>query len=157
MGHIHRNLEDQVFGKLVVIECVGRHPKFGGRIWDCLCECGNTCVVRTSQLSAGKKHCGCEPRSDALDLTGKRFGMLTVLYRVPSKKERTRWQCACDCGGFNAINTTALMAGLTKSCGCMRGKNRWKKHNEAKALARQARSKVIVTQLLSTEEYKEIF
>lgn len=59
-----------------------------------------------------------------IDLTGKRFGKLTVLgentvpYISPSGKKTRRWDCICDCGE----KLTMLQNTLTKatSCGCMR-------------------------------------
>lgn len=38
-----------------------------------------------------------------IDLTGQRFGKLTVLKRDYSKKGGTYWICQCDCG--NIIST----------------------------------------------------
>ena len=34
----------------------------------------------------------------ANDLTGQRFGRLTVLCRVENKNKRVRFKCKCDCG-----------------------------------------------------------
>ena len=54
------------------------------------------------------------------DLTGKKFGRLTVLEYVGRKSGKTLWLCKCDCG--NKI--TAIGGNLTrktkprKSCGC---------------------------------------
>ena len=41
--------------------------------------------------------------SKKIDLTGQRFGKLTVIEEVapltmPSGKRKTRWRCLCDCG-----------------------------------------------------------
>lgn len=49
-----------------------------------------------------------------VDYTGKRFGWLTVIERVPGKG----WNCQCVCGGSTIIPTTSL--GRNKSCGCKR-------------------------------------
>lgn len=51
------------------------------------------------------------------NLTGKRFGSLTVLARVEGAK-RTTWRCQCDCGKQTDILATNLKQGLTTSCGC---------------------------------------
>jgi len=58
-------------------------------------------------------------RSRSPDLTGKKFGRLTVLERVTDDPRRnTRWRCLCICGNV----TTAVQGNLnnrrTKSCGC---------------------------------------
>ena len=56
-----------------------------------------------------------------IDLTGKRFGRLEVLYRDPDKTEaRPRWICRCDCGEVVSIEGVSLRRGFTKSCGCLR-------------------------------------
>jgi hypothetical protein len=68
------------------------------------------------------------------DLTGRRFGRLTVLYRTkPKNKSReTYWVCKCNCSSscsrchgeklevpcHAVILVTSLTRGLTKSCGC---------------------------------------
>lgn len=51
------------------------------------------------------------------DLTGKRFGRLTVIKRDTSSK-RTKWICKCDCGKIKSIQATHLNSGATTSCGC---------------------------------------
>ena len=33
-----------------------------------------------------------------IDLTGQKFGRLTVIDRAPNKNSRTAWNCLCDCG-----------------------------------------------------------
>ncbi len=53
------------------------------------------------------------------DLTGKRFGYLTVLERQPSLPRQPRmWRCRCDCGGEILSSTYRLTKGLTSHCGC---------------------------------------
>lgn len=54
------------------------------------------------------------------DLTGQKFGSLTVLNRLPSIKGRTKWLCVCDCGNFKEVESHNLQNGHTKSCGCLR-------------------------------------
>ena len=55
------------------------------------------------------------------DLTGQKFGRLTVLSRAPNKNKRTMWHCKCDCEGGSEIDVEAynLKSGHTKSCGCL--------------------------------------
>jgi hypothetical protein len=58
------------------------------------------------------------------DLTGQRFGRLTVVGRVPPKTEYEiknyvpRWLCRCDCGKETTITVGSLRTGNTTSCGC---------------------------------------
>ena len=58
--------------------------------------------------------------SHLIDLTGQRFGRLTVLEKVPSKNTNARWRCLCDCGKETTALGTTLRRGETKSCGCYR-------------------------------------
>jgi hypothetical protein len=55
-----------------------------------------------------------------VDLTGQRFGKLTVIERAVYKKERTYWRCLCDCGKIVKVDGSALRRGHSKSCGCAR-------------------------------------
>ena len=56
-----------------------------------------------------------------LDLTGKRFGELTVCYE---SSERTSnavvWTCKCDCGNITNVLASNLVRGNTSSCGHLR-------------------------------------
>jgi hypothetical protein len=54
--------------------------------------------------------------SKIVDLTGKQFGKLTVLYRDTSKR-RVAWVCKCECGREKSIRADALTCGKAKSCG----------------------------------------
>lgn len=53
-----------------------------------------------------------------LDLTGQRFGMLTVLRRGENIGRDTAWHCRCDCGREVNVRTCYLRKGKTHSCGC---------------------------------------
>lgn len=56
------------------------------------------------------------------DLTGQRFGMLTVIKRGPNGNTRgARWICQCDCGGQSVVWGRNLGSGShSESCGCQR-------------------------------------
>lgn len=57
----------------------------------------------------------------AIDLTGKKFGRLTVLHRVENNKHGMAvWMCKCDCGVKRTVVSQELRNGSTKSCGCLR-------------------------------------
>lgn len=64
----------------------------------------------------------------AEDLSGRRFGRLTVIRRTETKSNRTRWICRCDCGQEKIVTSRDLKSGRVKSCGCLyrdrRGNNR---------------------------------
>ena len=54
-----------------------------------------------------------------IDLTGKRFGRLTVLYRNGSNsKGLAMWHCLCDCGNECDKIGVYLREGTSTSCGC---------------------------------------
>ena len=58
------------------------------------------------------------------DLTGLKFGRLTVLQLVEndaqnSKKKRKKWLCQCDCGKQKIVLGDNLQNGKTQSCGCL--------------------------------------
>lgn len=57
------------------------------------------------------------------DLTGQRFGLLTVIsraedYVLGSGSRRTQWVCDCDCGTTKTVRGTHLTSGAIVSCGC---------------------------------------
>ena len=59
------------------------------------------------------------------DLTGMRFGVLTVLelagtHENPCGTRRSLWRCRCDCGTEKVVQGTSLTSGQTVSCGCMK-------------------------------------
>ena len=60
--------------------------------------------------------------SRLIDLTGQRFGRLTVIEKAPAKTKSTnaRWLCRCDCGNETTVLSTSLRKGESTSCGCFR-------------------------------------
>lgn len=59
-----------------------------------------------------------------IDLTGKIFGNLLVVYEIKkrSPKNRIRWMCKCSCGSMTIVEGQHLNNGHTKSCGCFQKK-----------------------------------
>lgn len=54
------------------------------------------------------------------DLTGQRFGRLTVMGRQGSDNQGAAvWRCQCDCGAVHAAAGYQLRRGGVKSCGCL--------------------------------------
>lgn len=99
------------------------------------CECGK--IPPSNQLksiqSGHIKSCGCIKFNNPLnmkDLTGKKFGRLTVIGRdfERDKKEyengrrsgNVHWLCQCDCGNpeLSSVTGYQLESGHTQSCGC---------------------------------------
>lgn len=125
-----RDLTGQSFGSLTAIRPTDQ-TRNGYTIWECRCDCGRpNClhiVYRPSRLLKTNKYndCDCEKRRHPLfnDLTGRRFGMLTVLSEAPLTKEgHTVWNCLCDCGNVVQVEGRQLLSGNRISCGCQRRK-----------------------------------
>lgn len=62
------------------------------------------------------------------DLTGKRFGRLTVVKEAqkhvqPCGKKIIVWECVCDCGVVKNVFASNLLSGNTISCGCYKREN----------------------------------
>jgi hypothetical protein len=71
------------------------------------------------------------------DLTGKRFGRLTVIEKSLIKQgHHICWVCRCDCGNIvPLVSGDNLKIGDIKSCGCLRKEltiNRNLKHGQTK-------------------------
>lgn len=72
--------------------------------------------------------------SRAVDLTGMRFGRLSVISKA-TKNGRVAWVCKCDCGNETTPLTNCLLKGRVKSCGCLNREeigNRVRKHGQYK-------------------------
>jgi hypothetical protein len=153
------NLIGKRFGKLTVIGRAenDKHKHIG---WICKCECGNEKIVSTSSLNSGStKSCGCIKNKD---LTGKRFGRLTVLERAKTNTYgHGCWRCKCDCGNEKIVAINYLVTGNTKSCGCYQIEARKKRHGEAsfnsifRAYKQMASTRGLKFSL-SKDEFKEL-
>lgn len=63
--------------------------------------------------------------SKFVDLTGMKFGYLTVIERgkthiTPNGTKQTIWKCRCACGKNVDVGANTLKSGNTKSCGCLK-------------------------------------
>lgn len=140
-----RDLSGQKFNRLTAIYPIGTRTKTlengtiksFGVVWHCKCDCGNEHNVLSTRLTNGTvKSCGCLAREVAAevsckykkprrDLTGERFGKLTVIKRDESP-ERNKpnlhgqyWLCECDCGSpQKSVFDGHLLSGSIVSCGC---------------------------------------
>ena len=62
------------------------------------------------------------------DLTGRKFGRLTVLgydhtQKTPSDQPKAYWKCKCDCGNTVTVCAQSLKGLRTTSCGCNSSRN----------------------------------
>lgn len=55
-----------------------------------------------------------------IDMTGNKFGRLTIESRSENKGTRAAWNCVCECGNHLVVDGKKLRSGHTKSCGCYR-------------------------------------
>lgn len=53
------------------------------------------------------------------DLTGRKYGNLTVIGFDRSEGGKRYWNCLCDCGNTRSVMTSVLNRGFVTSCGCM--------------------------------------
>lgn len=75
------------------------------------------------------------------DLTGEKFGRLTVIGMDDRNTRKTFWICQCECGGIKSVRSDGLLSGATKSCGCM------KKETDATNLVKGHKHKLSGTRL----------
>ena len=129
-----KDLTGQRFGRLTVL---GLDPEPyrspGGkptRRWRCRCDCGKEITVLQNALTGknGTRSCGCvraeNTRARAENMTGQRFGRLTVVGPAELEKPRANgqrlgWRCRCDCGRELVAARKDLMSGKLLSCGCL--------------------------------------
>lgn len=126
------DLKNKQFGDLLVIDEAKPYVSPKGYVksqWRCKCVCGNEVIVMSSHLTTGHTiSCGCRKTRglsvrQPKNLVGQKFGMLTVLKRLPNKKvgkiRRAYWLCQCECGNVTKVLGTLLKQGSVKSCGCL--------------------------------------
>jgi hypothetical protein len=81
MGRLIIDLTGKRFGKLVVIKNNGIDSKSKKATWECLCDCGNTTIVRSDRIVSLKaKSCGCIKSSGTRSI--KHGDWKSKLYRV---------------------------------------------------------------------------
>jgi hypothetical protein len=128
----------QRFGRLVVVEMTTKYSG-KGRLYQCLCDCGNTVLVAKGALqskieAARTASCGCKKKEVQkifgefrfVSLVGESFGRLRVtgIIAAPTKKGRgAMYLCWCSCGQVKKARAADLRHGDTQSCGCLRKEN----------------------------------
>ncbi len=55
-----------------------------------------------------------------INLSGKRFGRLLVLFESNSVAGKSMWTCQCDCKKSVVVRGTHMTGGKVNSCGCLR-------------------------------------
>lgn len=121
------DLSGAKFGKLTPlhrVENVGKKT-----VWRCRCDCGNEVDAYYSNLKQGdKKSCGCSTldrhQNKPKNISGMKFGRITILDRAGSAGRRATWNAVCDCGKKFVIVGKEAVSGHTKSCGCLSDESR---------------------------------
>ena len=129
-GAMAEDLKGRQFGYLTVLY---RTENRNGRVqWVCRCKCGRKKTVSAHDLKSGSvQSCGCKMKEvsrNKVNLAGRRFGRLTVLYETDKrdKKGSVYWHCLCDCGNETETTESALVGGNCRSCGCLQKENQKK-------------------------------
>lgn len=128
----HKKLIGKKFHRLSVVSLKRKSEKYktGYIYYNCKCECGKKTIVYKSSLVSGKtRSCGCLKKEVLrgtqnacfIDITGKKFGKLTVLQYVCHKNNKSYWIVKCKCGNLSFTTGPRLRMGITKSCGCLLG------------------------------------
>ena len=102
----------------------------------------------------------------AKDLTGMKFGRLTVIERATDKKySRPYWLCRCECGNITKpIQGGSLKSGATTSCGCLHkekvsetmkklNEEQWKNEDYRQIKSKQMKERV--KQQWKDEDYRQ--
>ena len=129
-----KELKRKRFGKLLALEKFGKNER-GGTLWKCMCDCGNTSIVKAYNLIVGNtKSCGCLPTGPKVkDAVGEVHNRLTVEKFAFVGRYRDRYyRCRCSCGNTTIAKISSVRNGNTKSCGCWKrecDKNRYREKN----------------------------
>ena len=84
-----KDLTNQFFGKLKVIEATEKRSGAGYIVWKCQCECGNISFVNTNDLTTGNTtSCGC------IHSRGEEYiGKILSLNNIPYQSQKSYSDC----------------------------------------------------------------
>ncbi len=89
------------------------------------------------------------------DLTGQRFGLLTVMGKDRPKGSRAMWRVHCLCGVERPVREDHLVAGRTKSCGCAANRFRKSRMEKRFGLVNERFGKLLVVWRAGSERIGE--
>lgn len=119
---IFQDLTGKQFNYWTVLYKSDKRSTGGGIYWHCKCRCGIEKDVLGQSLKNGRSQsCGCLKKYQGENLTGKKFGRLTVLNMEPqrNKNNEVLWKCQCDCGNICFRTSSNLKKkNQTHNCGC---------------------------------------
>lgn len=88
---VQKNLLNQRFGKLLVLELLPERSRHSDCMWLCKCDCGVTKPIRTSNLlSKNYKSCGCLKREAASKRLRGKTGKLSHSYKLEISEEERK-------------------------------------------------------------------
>lgn len=128
---------NKTYGRLTVTKLLSRAK--GVVLYEANCECGNNVTVKSIQISAGLKSCGCLRKDtvallQSIDRTGNRQGRLVVTKKLNARNHgKIVWEALCDCG-----KKTTVIDSKKLSCGCLRSEM-MRKLAKSRALPEQER------------------
>ena len=125
-----KNHLGEQYGYLKILSIDEERSKEKGRIYVyAQCKCGSVRSYEQNSIIKGRTvSCGCKKHEFDTELTGKRFGHLTVIELLgrkyidenKSRNSYIEWKCKCDCGSTVVVRQGNLLKGGTWSCGCMK-------------------------------------
>ena len=109
----------QCYGKLTVISQTSDRNRFGARLWQCRCDCGNQRRYPTGAITRNKSCGQCRTKPIA-DITNQTFGRLTALRPTDARDDgHVVWLCQCACGNTTHRSAKNLKSGGSRQhCGC---------------------------------------
>ncbi|EMS6209735.1 TPA: hypothetical protein RET50_000874 [Listeria monocytogenes] len=130
----------KTYNKLTIIKDTGKRTKSGNALYECQCDCGNTCETTLAKLRSGHtKSCGCLIKDTANEKFKKYVGMRNNrLTLISDTGKRTSVGqrivlCKCDCGNTCEVVFAKFNSGHSKSCGCLALEKKKEKHEEGRA------------------------
>ncbi len=120
------DLSGQIFGHVKAIKPTDSRYR-GSIIWECVCDCGNTCRWSAKELKeeTDSRSCGCT-NPWAKDLKGQIFGKLEVLEITEERQKHGKgqggsvvWKCKCHgCSSVVNLSSRTLLINDATTCGC---------------------------------------
>lgn len=126
------DLQGNRYGKLIVIRrAPDKISPCGNKrsMWECQCDCGNKKIVSGTNLRRKKTaSCGCDDKkkrnekgqfekgNGIKDITGQKFGKLTVVCFDKIINKKSYWIVECECGTKKSVRSDTLK--VITSCGC---------------------------------------
>lgn len=122
------DLTGKVYGELTVIEMLYNYNNKRRTYCRCITLHDEEIIVRADALQSGATRLtkGAGKTGKAIDITGRRFGLLTAVRSTERRSSNNSiiWECLCDCGNTTYVSAGQLIRKHTLSCGC-RHKSKW--------------------------------